>query len=257
MVDYSSYFSAIAKYQRVKLEEPERLAFLKIINAPESVSKIASYFKLKRKQTARYYDQYASLKILQDINLIDQVQESSSFLYGATRCNLTTWGLFYAFSNMANYPPKLFMQYQNNVILKTLLYPYFGVDTIKNCTSRLYSVITQYLCECCNMTFDKLDSIRSMSDTKDKGRYIKGLEFDLESHAKILGFKIALMYNESNLLTTNPDVINDNAKVALYELECSMKLLLSHDTRFMQFLQLIQKECEEGYMELTRLKNRK
>jgi hypothetical protein len=254
MVDYSSYFSGIAKYQRVKLEEPERLAFLKVINTPESASKIASYFKLKRKQTARYYDQYASLKILQDINLIDEVQESSSFLHGATRCNLTTWGLFYAFSNMANYPPKLFVQYQNNVILKTLLYPYFGVETVKNCTSRLYSALTQYLSECCNMTLDKLDSIKSMSDTKDKGRYITGLEFDLESHAKILGFKIAVMYNESNLLRTNPDVINDNAKVALYEVESSMKILLSHDNRFMQFLQLIQKECEEGYIELTRLK---
>ena len=65
------------------------------------------------------------------------------------------------------------------------------------------------------------------------------------------------MYNESNILTTNPDVINENAKVALYELESDMKILLSRDTRFMQFLQLVQKEFEDGYRELTKLKSEK
>ena len=71
----------------------------------------------------------------------------------------------------------------------------------------------------CNITLDKLEAIKSMTDTKDKERYIKGLQFDLESYAQVLGFKLAVMYNESNILTANPDVMNDNAKVALYELE--------------------------------------
>jgi hypothetical protein len=63
------------------------------------------------------------------------------------------------------------------------------------------------------------------------------------------------MYNESNILTTNPEVMDDNAKVALYELESSMKIRLSRDNRFMQFLQLIEKDYEDGYKELTRLKD--
>jgi hypothetical protein len=256
MVDYSAYFSAIAKYQRVKLGETERSSLLRIINAPESTSKIASYFKLKRRQAARFNDDhYASIKILQNIDLIEDAQEEK-FLRGATYYRLTTWGLFYTLSNMVNYPPQLFMKYQNNVILKTLLYPYFEADTIENCTSRLYSVLTQYLHEACNITLDKLEAIKSMTDTKDKERHIKGLQFDLESHAKVLGFKLAVMYNESNILTTNPDVMDDNAKVALYELESSMKIRLSRDNRFMQFLQVVQKDCQDGYKELTRLKER-
>ena len=258
MVDYSSYLLEISKYQRVKLGETERSSLIKIMNAPKSVHKIASYFKLKRQQAAPYknkYD-YASIKILQDINLIEGVQEQK-FLSGATYYQLTTWGLFYVLSNMVNYPPQLFIKYQDNIILKTLLYSYFEVDTIKHCTSRLYSVITQYLHECCNVTLARLDTIKSITDIKDKDRSVKGLELDLTWHAKTLGFNIAVMYNESNILTTNPDVINEDAKVALYELESDMKILLSRDTRFMQFLQLVQKEFEDGYRELTKLKSEK
>jgi hypothetical protein len=33
-----------------------------------------------------------------------------------------------------------------------------------------------------------------------------------------------------------------------------MKIRLSRDNRFMQFLQLIEKDYEDGYKELTRLK---
>ena len=84
MVDYSAYFSAITKYQRVKLGETERSSLLRIRNAPESTSKIASYFKLKRKAgTCFNDDHYASIKILQNIDLIEDAQ-GEKFLRGAT-----------------------------------------------------------------------------------------------------------------------------------------------------------------------------
>ena len=97
MVDYSAYFSAITKYQRVKLGETERSSLLKIINAPESASKIASYFKLKRRQAARFNDDhYASIKILQNIDLIEDAQEEK-FLRGATYLQVNNLGIILYF----------------------------------------------------------------------------------------------------------------------------------------------------------------
>jgi hypothetical protein len=85
----------------------------------------------------------------------------------------------------------------------------------------------------------------------------KQLEFDLAWHTKALGFKLAVMYNESNMLITNPNVPNDNARIALYEVENDMKTLLSKDDRFMRLILTVKKEFEEGYRELIDLKKDK
>ena len=78
----------------------------------------------------------------------------------------------------------------------------------------------------------------------------------MEWHAKALGFKLALMYNESNMLMTNPESDKDNANVVLYELENAMKTLLSNDNKFMELLQLVEKEFGEGYKEFMELKKK-
>ena len=90
--------------------------------------------------------------------------------------------------------------------------------------------------------------------TEEWDRYTKGLESELEWRAKTLGFKTAIMYNESIILGTNPDVDNENAKVAFYELESAMKTTLSKDDRFMRLLDLVQKEFGESYKELIDLR---
>jgi hypothetical protein len=70
-----------------------------------------------------------------------------------------------------------------------------------------------------------------------------------------LGFRLAVMYNESNILTTNVDILDDNAKVALYEVEDRMKKLLAYDTRFMKMVQSVREEFEAGYNELIKMKS--
>jgi hypothetical protein len=120
----------------------------------------------------------------------------------------------------------------------------------------LYSTITQYLRECCEATLYALDDIKLTNVEEGRENYVKRLGFDLEWHAKALGFKLALMYNESNLLIANPESAKDNAKVVLYELENAMKALLSKDNKFMELLQLVEKEFGEGYKEFMELKKK-
>jgi hypothetical protein len=158
---------------------------------------------------------------------------------------------------VTTYSPKLLVKYQDNILLKTLLYPYFEIDTIKSSTARLYSAITHYLRTCCETTLYSLNIIKSTTRTEDWDRYTKGLESELGWHAKTMGFKMAIMYNESNILGTNPDIDNDDAKLAFYELESAMKTTLSKDDRFMHLLDIVQKEFGEGYKELMDLRRQR
>jgi hypothetical protein len=120
----------------------------------------------------------------------------------------------------------------------------------------LYFAITQHLRECCETTLYALGDIKASNVEEDRKKYVKRLGFDLEWHAKALGFKLALMYNESNMLMTNPESDKDNANVVLYELENAMKTLLSKDNKFMELLQLVEKEFGEGYKEFMELKKK-
>jgi hypothetical protein len=60
------------------------------------------------------------------------------------------------------------------------------------------------------------------------------------------------MYNETNLLSINPN-LNDDIKVTLYELENKMKLQLSKDSQFINLLKNLYKDFNEGYNEFVNL----
>ena len=253
-MDYSKYMSEVLTYQRIDLDDAERSFLFKIINGQDSVYKILSYFKLRR-QTMSYKNVQYILSRLQERYFIEEIRRK--FLRGTIYYRLTTFGLFHIFSRMASYPPELLIKYKDNIILQTLLYPYFEEETIRYCTARFYSTITQYLRECCQTTLFALDTIKSTSNVEDRGIQAKQLEFDLEWHTKALGFKLTVLYNDSNMLISNPDVSNDNARIALYEVENEMKTLLSKDNRFMGLILTLKKEFEDGYKELNDLKKGK
>ena len=251
-MDYSIYMSEVSTYERIELGDTEKSFLFKIMSGHDSSFKITSYIK-SRRQPMAYKNEHAIVKRLQQLNLIE---EEGKFLRGAIYYRFTTRGLFYIFLTVLSYPPALLIKYQDNIILKTLIYQYLQVDTIRHCTARLYSTITQYLRECCEATLYGLDDIRLTNVEEDREKYVKRLVFDLEWHAKALGFKVAVMYNESNLLIANPENAKDNAKVVLYELENAMKTLLSKDNKFMELLQLVEKEFGDGYKEFMELKKK-
>ena len=250
-MDYSGYMSELLTYKRIeKIDDTDKSFLFKIMNSNPSTSKITSYLKLRRHPKVDT-SEYIVAKRLKEINFIEETHEGKS-LHEADNCGLTSHGLLYILSSITNYPPKLLIKYKDNIVLQTLLYPYFEPDTIKNCTARLYYIITQYLRECCETSFKAIDVIRNISNTEENEIYTKQLEIDLQWHAKFLGFKIVIFYNESNILTANPDTVNDGAKVALYEVETSMKTVLSEDNKFIKLIGIVQKEFEDGFTEIIK-----
>jgi hypothetical protein len=160
-----------------------------------------------------------------------------------------------------NYPPQLLTRYQHDVILKTLLFQYFEVETIEGSTACFYSVITRYLQECCRTTLQRGDVVKKSTtgtptpmNVKEAERHTKILQSDLQWHAKVIAFKLAIMYSESNILQmVNPDdAANDSATVAMYELESTMKTILSKDNKFMRLLEMVYTDFGDGYKVLMK-----
>lgn len=226
----------------------------------------ASYLRFRRHHEPYNKAEKDAINRLREFNLVEEVQDKrKSFLGREILYVLTACGLFYIFSNQLSYPPQLLARYQHNIILSTLLFPYFEANTIERSTARFYSAITQYLRECCGATLNRIDTIKEFTtanpsnmnlNDEDLERHAKILESDLQSHVKVTAFKLIIMYSESNILeVVNSDVAaDDNARVAMYELESTMKRILSKDKKFMQLLKVVQEDFEYGCDELKKLK---
>lgn len=258
-MNYSAYLTEILKYERLeKLGEIERSSFFKIMNAHQP----SSYFKLRRIREPYNKDENNAINRLQQLNLVEVQDKRKSILGREILYVLTTSGLFYTLSNLFSYPPQLLIRYQDNIILNTLLFPYFELDTIERSTARFYSVITLYLQECCLTTLHRVDTIKKYTastsniNVKDVERYAKILESDLNWHAKVVAFKLGIMYTESNILAmvNSDDITNDSATVAMYELESTMKRVLSKDEKFIKLLKETQEHFIRAYKELIELK---
>jgi hypothetical protein len=258
VLNLSGYLAEISKYERVeKLNEIERSTFFKIMNTYQP----ATYLKLRRHREPYNKDEYTAIKRLQELNFVEVRNKKKSFIGKEIFYVLTSYGLFYIFSNLVSYPPQLLTKYQDNIILDTLLCPYFEVDTIERSTARFYSVITQYLQECCRTTLYRIDTIGkyATNNLKDEGRLTKILESDLQWHAKVAAFKLAIMYSQSNILmiVNSEDVVNDSARVAMYELETTMKATLSKDKKFIHLLKVVHSDFGDGFEDLMDVKNSK
>lgn len=253
-MSYSQYFKEIPQYERIeKLHDIERSSLFKIMNAYQP----GSYLKLRRHHESYNKDELNAIKRLQELNLIKIQNKQKSFLGRKIFYVLTSSGLFYIFSNILNYPPQMLTRYQHDIILKTLLFQYFEVETIEGSTARFYSVITQYLQECCRTTLQRIDVVKKSTKGTSIPMNVKDtkiLESDLRWHAKDIAFKLAIMYSESSILQmANPDdVANDSATVTMYELESTMKTILSKDNKFMQLLEIVYTDFGDGYKVLMK-----
>jgi hypothetical protein len=262
-LNYSTYLEETLSYQRIeRLQDIERSTFFKIMNATQP----AFYLRLRRSRGTFTKDELDAIYRLKELKLIEEGQDKKrSFLGKDIFYELTTSGLFYIFTNQLSYPPSLLARYNQNVILDTLLFPYFELESIERATSGFYHVITQYLHDCCITTSQRIDSVKKAGAVTSNAhlkngneRHIKLLESDLQWQAKLMGFKLGLTYAESNILlmANSEEGATDNSRVALYELESKMKLSLSKDKRFMQFLEMVHSDFNCGYKELTELQKK-
>lgn len=247
-MDYKLYVTQVLDYNPSSISGDDMAFMVRLINSGSS-PKISSYFRFRSQSAASKYEQ-STARRLQEMKLIQSIE--GKFLSGSINYRLTEKGIFYALSKLEEYPPALLIRYSECTVLQTLLYQFFGVQTIKRCTASLYAEITRYLKACSTRTISSLELIKNSRSEDYLNEHIRELELDLMWLAKILVLKFAMMYSEANILRSTSGMTKDNAKVALYELENDMKSLLSKDSRFKAFLNLTYGELVEGYEEIRK-----
>jgi hypothetical protein len=134
-----------------------------VINNVDLSAQIGSYLKLRDKN--QIGDNQSITKLL-GLKLL--TEKKGLILRGMRKYQLTSTGLFYMLSETRSYPPSLLKKYSNDPILLTLLYQYFEVDTIASSTARFYSIITQYLSQCCRITLNWLEDTQNSNEEHKK-----------------------------------------------------------------------------------------
>jgi hypothetical protein len=244
-MDYSNYFAILYDYKRKEVGTEEKSILFKVINNVDFSAQIGSYLKLRDKTQI---GDTSSISNLLGSKLL--AEKNGLFLRGMRKYQLTSTGLFYVLSETRSYPPNLLKKYSNDPILLTLLFQYFEVDTIASSTARFYSVITEYLKQCCRITLNWLEDTQN-SNEEHKNKMMNDLLFELELNAKLLAFRIIIMYSDSNILSLTPKSKTGDTEVAYYELESSMKEILSKDKKFTDFLHRTNTEFKDSYKEFT------
>jgi len=244
-MDYSNYFATIYDYARKGIGTEERSILFKVLNNVDLSSQIGSY--LKRRDKTQPSDTSSISKLIGSKLL---VEKKGLILRGMRKYQLTSSGLFYVLSETVSYPPHLLKKYSDDPILLTLLYQYFEEDTIESSTARFYSIVTQYLKQCCRITLNWLEDTQN-SNEEHKKKLMNDLMFELELNAKLLAFRIIVMYSDSNILSLTPKSTTGDPDVAYYEIESQMKEILFKDKKFIDLLQKINGEFKVGYKEFT------
>ena len=67
----------------------------------------------------------------------------------------------------------------------------------------------------------------------------------------ISGFKIAILFNENNIITANLDTNDDKVIFAIHQVETLMKKNLSRDSKFLNLLSVVSNEFSSGYDDIT------
>jgi hypothetical protein len=159
---FGEYMSEVLKYERMTLGEAEN-RFLRMIMG-ESKSAYAIYSILKEQgRGIAYKNVYTKIKRLEELKLVEKVP--GSFARRAINYRLTTQGLFYLLSLFVSYRfgvywADLWKYYADNIILKTLVLPYFEIGTLKNARFNLSSSVLSYLRNCYLTTLDGCNYIK-------------------------------------------------------------------------------------------------
>ena len=244
-MDYSNYLSILYDYEKKEVGSEEKSILFKVINSVDLSAQIGSYLKLRDKD--QIGDTSAMSRLL-GLKLLSE--KKGLILRGMRKYQLTSAGLFYVLSETRTYPPNLLKKYGNDPILLALLYQYFEVDTIASSTGRFYSLITQYLRQCCRITLNWLEDTQN-SNEEHKNKLMNHLKFELELNAKLLAFRIMTMYSDSNILSLSPKSESGDSDVAYYELESNMKEILAKDKKFIELLHKTNADFKNGFKEFT------
>jgi len=244
-MDYSNYLKTLYDYEKKQVGTEEKSMLLKVINNVDFSAQIGSYLKLRDKNQL---GDTSTVSRLLGLKLL--TEKKGLILRGMRKYQLTSTGLFYVLTETVSYPPSLLKKYSDDPILKTLLFQYFEVDTIASSTARFYSIITQYLKQCCRTTLNWLEDTQN-SDEDHKNKMMNFLLLELALNAKLLALRIIIMYSDSTILSLTPKSKTGDPDVAYYELESNMKEILAKDSKFIEHLHKTNAEFKSGYKEFT------
>ena len=244
-MDYSNYLKTLYDYEKKQVGTEEKSMLLKLINNVDFSAQIGSYLKLRDKNQL---GDTSTVSRLLGLKLL--TEKKGLILRGMRKYQLTSTGLFYVLTETVSYPPSLLKKYSDDPILKTLLFQYFEVDTIASSTARFYSIITQYLKQCCRTTLNWLEDTQN-SDEDRKNKMMNLLLLELTLNAKLLALRIIIMYSDSTVLSLTPKSKTGDPDVAYYELENNMKEILVKDSKFIEHLHRTNADFKSGYKEFT------
>ena len=244
-MDYSNYLKTLYDYEKKQVGTEEKSMLLKLINNVDFSAQIGSYLKLRDKNQL---GDTSTVSRLLGLKLL--TEKRGLILRGMRKYQLTSTGLFYVLTETVSYPPSLLKKYSDDPILKTLLFQYFEVDTIASSTARFYSIITQYLKQCCRTTLNWLEDTQN-SDEDRKNKMMNFLLLELALNAKLLALRIIIMYSDSTILSLTPKSKTGDPDVAYYELESNMKEILAKDSKFIEHLHRTNADFKSGYKEFT------
>ena len=244
-MDYSNYLKTLYDYEKKQVGTEEKSMLLKLINNVDFSAQIGSYLKLRDKNQL---GDTSTVSRLLGLKLL--TEKKGLILRGMRKYQLTSTGLFYVLTETVSYPPSLLKKYSDDPILKTLLFQYFEVDTIASSTARFYSIITQYLKQCCRTTLNWLEDTQN-SDEDRKNKMMNFLLLELALNAKLLALRIIIMYSDSTILSLTPKSKTGDPDIAYYELESNMKEILAKDSKFIEHLHRTNADFKSGYKEFT------
>ena len=244
-MDYSNYLKTLYDYEKKQVGTEEKSMLLKLINNVDFSAQLGSYLKLRDKNQL---GDTSTVSRLLGLKLL--TEKKGLILRGMRKYQLTSTGLFYVLTETVSYPPSLLKKYSDDPILKTLLFQYFEVDTIASSTARFYSIITQYLKQCCRTTLNWLEDTQN-SDEDRKNKMMNFLLLELALNAKLLALRIIIMYSDSTILSLTPKSKTGDPDVAYYELESNMKEILAKDSKFIEHLHRTNADFKSGYKEFT------
>lgn len=244
-MDYSNYLKTLYDYEKKQVGTEEKSMLLKVINNVDFSAQIGSYLKLRDKNQL---GDTSTVSRLLGLKLL--TEKKGLILRGMRKYQLTSTGLFYVLTETVSYPPSLLKKYSDDPILKTLLFQYFEVDTIASSTARFYSIITQYLKQCCRTTLNWLEDTQNSNEDR-KNKMMNFLLLELALNAKLLALRIIIMYSDSTILSLTPKSKTGDPDVAYYELESNMKEILAKDSKFIEHLHRTNADFKSGYKEFT------
>jgi hypothetical protein len=244
-MEINTLMADIRKCDTFELSEREKVVLIKVIKSSYSKKKISSYLKLKRDKFD--FDEGPYLMKLIKYGLIEK--KSGNLLRDGVSYELTTCCLLYVFLNMQNYSNLLLLKYQENTLLRNLLYSHFDPISIREFFPMISYDITQYLRICCRNLFNLLKSSKNFKAPNSEDLK-KMLEYELDWQSKILLLRIALISSKGEVKHSEsrqslPDTSSNNTQYLRI-----LKKMLTSDQRFLKLFNIVKKEFDDGYTEI-------